>query len=49
MNCYSKQRKSYIKGIFRILKNADLWTLDQVYRLCVHITEPDDKEAVQNG
>lgn len=31
-------RKDYIKKIFKILSSANLWTLEQVYRVCVNIT-----------
>ena len=38
MNYYKKESRKYLKNILNVLKTADLWVLDQVYRACVNIT-----------
>lgn len=31
-------KKRYIKKIFKMLLSADLWTLEQTYRMLVNVT-----------
>lgn len=34
-------KKQYIKKIFKMLLSADLWTLEQIYRVLVNITKEE--------